>query len=177
MNIYLIGYRCSGKTTVGKILADRLCRQLVDMDREIETRTGKTIPQMVKENGWDKFREIERKVVSDIAGQTGLVVATGGGAVLDPQNVAAMKVSGLLVWLKVSVETVMARMMANQTPVPERPSLTDKSLPDEIRTTMEERHPIYQEAGDVDIDTENRDAASVCETILVHLAKKGIHRK
>jgi shikimate kinase len=174
MNIYLIGYRCSGKSTVGKLLADRLHRPFIDTDREIVLRTGKSIRQTVEENGWNRFREIERMVMAGIAARSGLVVASGGGVVLDPRNVAAMKASGRLVWLKVSPETVLMRMMSDRASEKDRPGLTDDPPADEIRTTMAIRRPLYQVSGDMTVDTENRRAAAVCEAVFSYLEEKGM---
>ena len=109
MNIVLTGYRCSGKTTVGKILAADLGRRFVDTDRVIENKTGSSIQDYVSVNGWEKFREIEKGIVSDIASEDNLIIATGGGVVTIPENMSNLGKNGWIVWLQVDPETIRNR--------------------------------------------------------------------
>ena len=90
MNIVLIGYRGTGKSTVGKVLAAKLGRTLVSTDKEIVRRTGRSIPEIVAEQGWEHFRNLESEVCTDLAGRDNLVIDTGGGAILRQQNVGAL---------------------------------------------------------------------------------------
>jgi len=94
MNIVLIGYRCSGKTTVGKLLARELKRELLDTDRLIEGKTGLPINLYVSQKGWGDFRAMEKEVVSDVASRDDLVIATGGGVVIDLENVKNLRGTG-----------------------------------------------------------------------------------
>ena len=93
MNIVLIGYRGTGKSTVGKVLAGRLGRTLVSTDAEIVRRAGQPIPEIVAKHGWEYFRDLESTVCQELATREGLVIDTGGGAILRPQNVESLKYS------------------------------------------------------------------------------------
>ena len=153
MNIVLIGYRGTGKSTLGKIVADRLHRQLISTDQEIVRRTGSSIPDIVAAHGWDYFRDLETAVCQDLAGRDNLVIDTGGGAILRQQNVDVFKRNGRLIWLTASVDTIAARIGGET----QRPSLTGtKSHVDEIRDVLSERVPKYQAAADLTIDTDGR---------------------
>ncbi len=110
MNIVLIGMRGSGKTTVGKILARKLGRELVEMDELITQKAGLAIPEIVEKYGWSKFRDIEEEITSEVAGRDNIVNATGGGVVTREKNIAKLKKNGVLVWLKASVDTLVKRI-------------------------------------------------------------------
>ena len=145
MNVVLIGYRGTGKSTVGKILAARLGLILVSTDAEIVKSAGQSIPEIVEQHGWEYFRDLEAKVCGQLAGRTGLVVDTGGGAILRPRNVEVLKETGRLFWLTASVETIAERIGQDA----QRPSLTGvKSFVDEIQEVLLERTPKYQAAAD-----------------------------
>jgi shikimate kinase len=166
MNIVLIGYRGTGKSTVGKVLADRLGRRVVSTDAEVVKGAGQTIPEIVAKHGWEYFRELESEVCRQLAGQDGLVIDTGGGAVLRPQNVDALTTTGTLFWLTASVPTIAARIGGDT----QRPSLTGaKSFTDEIEEVLRERTPVYQAAAHHVIATENRSIAQIAEDILARV--------
>src|SRR5437764_3449291 len=99
MNLVLIGYRGTGKSTVGKILAERLGRELVSTDAEIVRRARLPIPDIVRQFGWNHFRDLESEVCRDLAGKDELIIDTGGGVILRQQNVDSLKTNGVLVWL------------------------------------------------------------------------------
>jgi shikimate kinase len=166
MNIVLIGYRGTGKSTVGKVLADRLGCRVVSTDAEVVKGAGQTIPEIVAKHGWEYFRELESEVCRQLAGQDGLVIDTGGGAVLRPQNVDALTTTGTLFWLTASVPTIAARIGGDT----QRPSLTGaKSFTDEIEEVLRERTPVYQAAAHHVIATENRSIAQIAEDILARV--------
>jgi shikimate kinase len=159
MNIVLIGYRGTGKSTLGKAVAARLGRQLISTDQEIIRRTGSSISDIVAAHGWDYFRDLETAVCQDLAGRDNLVIDTGGGAILRQQNVDVFKRNGRLIWLTASVDTIAARIGGD----PKRPSLTGtKSHVEEIRDVLSERVPKYQAAADLTIAT---DARSIDELV------------
>ena len=171
MNLVLIGYRGTGKSTVGKVLAARLGRRIVSTDREIIRRAGSSIPEIVAAHGWDHFRDLESAVCEDLAGQDDLVIDTGGGAILRQQNVDGFKRNGRLFWLTASVETIAARIGGDS----QRPSLTGtKSHVDEIRDVLTERTPKYQAAADVTIATDGRSVDDLATRILEHFSS--LHR-
>ena len=166
MNIVLIGYRGTGKSSVGRILAERLGRELVSTDAEVVRRAGRPIPDIVKEQGWDRFRDLEAAVCRDLSGKDGLVIDTGGGAILRAENVAALKANGRLYWLTAAVPTITARIGGDT----QRPSLTGrKSFTEEVEEVLQERRPRYQAAADHVIETDGRPAAAVAEAILATL--------
>jgi len=166
MNVVLIGYRGAGKSTVGKIVAARLGRVLVSTDAEIVKLSGQTIPDIVEQHGWEYFRDLESKVCQELAGRKGLVIDTGGGAILRPRNVELLKETGRLFWLTASVSTITERIGHDT----QRPSLTGvKSFVDEIQDVLRERTPKYQAAGDYILETDGRSASEVADEILARL--------
>ena len=166
MNVVLIGYRGTGKSTVGKIVAARLGRELFSTDAEIVKSAEQTIPQIVEQHGWEYFRDLETKMCQDLAGKDGLVIDTGGGAILRPQNVEVLKRTGKLFWLTASVETIAKRVGSDT----QRPSLTGtKSFIEEIQDVLQERIPKYQAAADHLIETEGKSVTQVADEILTRL--------
>ncbi|MBX3320076.1 MAG: shikimate kinase [Nitrospira sp.] len=166
MNVVLIGYRGTGKSSVGKILAARLGRPLLSTDEEVVKFAGQTIPAIVEQHGWEYFRDLESKVCQELAGQNGLIIDTGGGAIVRSQNVDVLKQTGKLFWLTASVETIAKRIGSDT----QRPSLTGtKSFIDEIQDVLQDRLPKYQAAGDYVIETEGRSLSQVADEILTRL--------
>ncbi|MGH7232081.1 MAG: shikimate kinase [Nitrospiraceae bacterium] len=163
MTFVLIGYRGVGKSSVVKMLAARLTCPMISTDDEIVKRAQLSIPDIVKQFGWDHFRELESEVCRDVASRDGLVVDTGGGIILRPQNVEALKAHGILFWLTAEAETVRMRIGGDT----QRPSLTGtKSFTEEIEDVMRERRPKYQAAADHVIATDHRTLSDVVEAIL-----------
>jgi shikimate kinase len=112
-NLFLVGYRCTGKTSVGRTLADLLRRPFVDTDAIVAAEACRAIRDIVSQRGWDYFRDRERSVVRRVCRGKGQVVATGGGVVLDPSNVSAVRRSGWVVWLKCRPATIHRRMTSD----------------------------------------------------------------
>lgn len=167
MNIVLIGYRGTGKSTIGKVLAARLGRQLVSTDKEIVNRTGRSIPDIVAEHGWDYFRDLESEVCRELAGRDNLVIDTGGGAILRQHNVDVLKQNGKLFWLTASVDTIAKRIGKDN----QRPSLTGtKSFVEEIEEVLRERTPKYQAAADHIVSTDGRSIDELAKILLAALS-------
>ena len=163
MNIVLTGYRGTGKSTVGRLLAARLGRELVSTDAEIVRRAQRTIPEIVAQEGWQFFRNMECDVCREFASLDQLIIDTGGGAIVRAENVEALKKNGTVFWLTASVETIAKRIGSDK----QRPSLTGtNSFIDEIQDVLRERTPKYQAAADHRIATDNRSVNQVVETIL-----------
>ncbi|MEO8338503.1 MAG: shikimate kinase [Nitrospirota bacterium] len=163
MNIVLIGYRGTGKSAVGRRLAARLGRKLVSTDAEIVRRAQRTISEIVAQDGWEYFRDLESNICRELAGRDHLVIDTGGGAILRMQNVEALKKHGTVFWLTASVETITKRIGGDS----QRPSLTGaKSFVDEIQDVLRERTPKYQAAADHVIATDGRSIDQLVETVL-----------
>ncbi|MEA3279879.1 MAG: shikimate kinase [Thermodesulfobacteriota bacterium] len=169
MNIFLTGYRCSGKTSVGKALAMKLGWSFIDADEELVMKYSMTINDIVSRQGWDSFREKEKGILKKICGLDKHVVATGGGVILDSENVKNMKKSGVVVWLRVTPETVKKRILLDKTTGDFRPSLSSKGIVGEIEETILYRKPYYEEAMDFIVDTDTRSIDDVCITILEKL--------
>ncbi len=165
MNLVLIGYRGSGKTTVGKRLAARMGKEFVDTDDLLEKQHGALISDIVKFHGWDYFRAMEREIIEGISNQDHLVIAPGGGALLDPENILALKRNGFIIWLKADGHTIRKRMEKDCRTGDRRPSLTGKGIFDELEEVMAFRYPIYEKVSEAQIDTSALSPEEVVETI------------
>lgn len=166
--IFLIGYRGTGKSTVARLVAQRLGRESIDADKEIERRSGKTIAAMFADDGEPAFRDVEAAVVNDLA-RTRLVVSTGGGAVLREANRATMQDAGPIVWLTANVDTIAARIAGDAATARLRPNLTASGGRAEIEAVLAERTPIYQACATFVVDTEGKTPAAVADEILARL--------
>ena len=163
MNIVLIGYRGAGKSAVGRRLAARLGRKLVSTDAEIVKRAHRAIPEIVAQEGWEYFRDLESDICRELASRDQLVIYTGGGAILRTQNVEVLKKNGTVFWLEASVGTITKRIGGDT----QRPSLTGtKSFVDEVQDVLRERTPKYQAAADHVIATDERSIDQLVEAVL-----------
>jgi shikimate kinase len=154
MNIYLIGYRCTGKTTIGKILAERVHYDFLDMDQAIEQQTGSTISELVRtHDGWDYFRQVEKETLLNTRKIKDTVVSTGGGIVTDPENRIFLNKNGFTIWLDADMETILSRLHSDPSTWSSRPSLTDKNLIDETAELLNLRKPLYAKAAHLKIET------------------------
>jgi shikimate kinase len=166
--IFLIGYRGTGKTTVARLVAQRIARESIDADDEIERRAGKSIASIFADDGEQRFRDLESEVIADLA-RTGLVVAPGGGVVLRDANREVMQSAGPIVWLTASIDTVAARMATDAATPRRRPNLTVAGGREEIETVLAERTPIYQACATFVVDTEGKTPAAVADEIVAQL--------
>lgn len=149
-NIVLIGFMATGKTTVGRRLASRLGLAFVDTDLEVEKVVGRTVAEIFYRYGIIRFRSEEALVIKKLSAMEGLVIATGGGAVLDPENVKVLKQNGLLIRLTASPDIIYQRVKNKRT----RPLLDNaQNLPELIRRMMAEREEFYRRAADFSVDT------------------------
>jgi shikimate kinase len=169
MNVFLIGYRGSGKTTVAAALSERLRWPWVDADALLEQRAGKTIKQIFAESGEQAFRDMESAVVTVVAAGDGRIVALGGGAVLREQNRRLLSGRGKIVWLQVSPEVLAARIEADATTAERRPNLTGEGGLAEIRTLLAERTPLYAACADLTVNAETESPAEIAERIIGEL--------
>jgi len=166
MNIVLIGYRCSGKSTVGKELAARLQMAFVDTDDLIEEHQGIHIGEIVNLYGWDYFRAIEREVISEISSHDDFIIAAGGGAVLEPENVKALKRNGFIIWLKADRDVLLRRMDQDTQTITRRPSLTGKGVREELDEVLAYRQPFYERIAEIQLDTSILDVDKVVGRIV-----------
>lgn len=171
MNIILIGYRATGKTTVAKLLSEHLKWPWVDLDVEIEHRAGKTIAEIFAEEGEPAFRDRETEVVKDFCGRSGWIIAAGGGAPLRPENRQAMRQKSVVFWLTASPETIHQRMTTDPTTGARRPNLTARGGLEEIVELLARREPVYRETAHYVIDTENRSPQDVAQEVLRRLER------
>jgi len=163
MNSVLIGYRGTGKSEVGALLAKRLGRAYIGMDAAIVKRAGMSIPEIVEKHGWPHFRDLETAEARELAGQDNLVIDTGGGVIERPENIEVLQKNALIVWLKASAATIVARIEGGA----ERPALTaGKSFTEEVAEVLERRTPLYQSAANVEIDTDPLTPEQVAERIV-----------
>jgi len=169
MNLILIGYRATGKTTLAKLLAARLGWEWIDADVEIERRAGKSIARIFAEDGEPAFRDLEAEVIAELCGRERLVLAAGGGAPMREESRRAMRQSGKVVWLLAPPETILARMSADPTNPDRRPNLTDRGPLEEIIQLLARREPIYRESAHLTVDTEGSTPEQLVSEILNRL--------
>ncbi len=140
-NIYLIGPRASGKSTLGKILAERLSRPFVDLDDVFREARGESIATLVEREGWERFREIESEILEQTAAVPGQVVATGGGVILSEDNRKTLA-KGLTFYLQADPKRLAERLLADAKPE-QRPKLTEMGFVEEVAATLREREHLY----------------------------------
>ena len=153
MNIVLIGFRGTGKSTVGRLLAKRLERYFIDSDKYIEDSTGKTIKSIFEEDGEEGFRQIETDTIAELSKANNKVISAGGGVVLREGNVNNLKDNGFLILLEATPEIIHNRIAQDKNTTQQRPSLTDKEPLDEIKHLIEQREHAYKNAADYTINT------------------------
>jgi len=153
MNIVLIGFRGTGKSTVGRLLAKRLERDFIDSDKHIEGTTGKTIKSIFEDDGEEGFRKIEADVIAELSEEDNKIISAGGGAVLREENVRNLKDNGFLVLLEATPEIIHNRITQDEKTAQQRPSLTDKTALHEIIHLLVQRESSYKNAADYTINT------------------------
>ena len=164
MNIILIGYRGTGKSVVGELLALKLNREVISMDEEIVKKAGMSIPQFVEQNGWPKFRDLETEVAKELALRDKIIIDCGGGVIERPENIPALQTNGVVFWLQASVDVIVSRI-ADGT---ERPALTEgKTFTDEVEEVLDRRTPLYSAAAQHTINTDEMTPDQVADAILV----------
>lgn len=153
MNLVLIGYRGTGKSTIGELLADELNLRYVSLDHEIVVRAGMSIPEIVDQESWDYFRDLEEEVVGKFASRNGQLLDTGGGVVTREKNIARLRKHGVLVLLESTVEDILLRIGGDH----ERPSLTGiESFTEEVEQVLSSRKELYESAADFTVDTSEK---------------------
>lgn len=166
MNIVLIGYRCCGKTHVGRMLAGDLGMTFLDTDRLVEEKTGMAIPAYVSLKGWRSFRRMERRVVQEIANRDNSVIATGGGVVTAPENMTALKKNGWLIWLAADPAVIRTRMALAIERGEDRPPLSGVDPLEEIDSILKVRMPLYERSSDFRVQTDGQSPEAVVQAIL-----------
>lgn len=164
-NIFLVGLMGAGKTTVGRALAKRLNKQFIDSDHEIEARTGASIPLIFEIEGEASFRQREAEVIRDLTAQQDIVLATGGGAVLNAESRAYLKSRGTVIYLRASVNSILQRTSHDKN----RPLLQTADPRKTIEDLSRTREPFYNEVADIVIDTGRPNVQFLMQSILTQL--------
>ncbi len=165
-NIFLVGLMGAGKTTIGRQLARRLGKRFVDSDHEIEARTGASIPWIFEIEGEASFRRREADMIRELSGQEGIVLATGGGAVLNPASRELLAARGTVVYLRASIGSIMQRTAHDRN----RPLLQTADPRRKLEELMAQRDPLYRAVADLVIDTGRPNVQSMVQTILDQIA-------
>ena len=168
--ILLIGFRATGKSTVGRLLSRTLGWPFLDMDEELQRRLGATIDEVVRNRGWRFFREQERALLSEINKmEGGMVVATGGGAVLHEDLFSALRQDSIVVWLRANPDTVKKRLLKDTKTKELRPALTDTGDPAlEVNRVLSERAPLYERVSTMVVDVDILTPEEVSYKVLSH---------
>ncbi len=155
----------AGKTTIGRALAKKLNKQFIDSDHEIEARTGASVSLIFEIEGEDSFRQREADVIRDLTGQENIVLATGGGAILRPENREYLKARGTVIYLRAGVSSILQRTSHDKS----RPLLRTANPREKLEELMHAREPYYREVADLIVETGRPNIQSLVQTILVQL--------
>lgn len=167
--IFLIGYRGSGKSAVAPELASKLGYDWVDADDEIDHLAGKSIAAIFAEEGEAAFRDLECRVVTDLASRRRTVIALGGGAVLREENRLAIRSAGPVVWLTAAVDTIVQRLAADAATSERRPNLTAVGGRAEVVAVLAARTPLYRACATFVVDTEGKSIPRIVDEIVAQL--------
>ena len=165
MNIALIGFRGTGKTTLSRMLANKMDKKVISTDEEIKKRTKTSIDIFVKKEGWDRFRDIESEVIEYICDFDECIFDTGGGVVVRNENIINLKKNGLIVLLTADAKTITERLKKGSG----RPALTKGNYIDEVNDVMRKREENYKKAADYIIDTSEISPEDACDLIMHYI--------
>ena len=168
-NLYLIGYRGVGKSTLAPLLAGKCGWSVVEMDDLIQAKEKATIAEIFADQGEAGFRDLETRMLREVAGQTNQVISTGGGIVLREDNRYLMRASGTVVWLQASADVIYQRLTNNTKQGSQRPALTTLPLQEEITKLVNERSVLYAATSHFSVDTESHKLNEVVGIILNQL--------
>ncbi|MCF7873285.1 MAG: shikimate kinase [Candidatus Omnitrophica bacterium] len=160
-NIYLVGFMGTGKTAVGRVLADKLSRRFVEMDQLIEKQENKEIKDIFAENGQEYFRKLENQLLKKLSSQSNLVVSCGGGVVCNQDNLDILQNTGYVFSLSASPNSIFERIKGSN----HRPLLNGANPLEKIKELLEIRKLFYKKAG-IKIDTDNLSVEDVADYIL-----------
>ncbi|MDQ7780586.1 MAG: shikimate kinase, partial [Planctomycetota bacterium] len=166
MNLVLIGYRCAGKSTVGRELARRLAMDFVDTDKLIEARHGLGVADIWRRLGESVFRELESDMITEVSRMDNTVISAGGGAVVRYKNLRNLRRTGRLVWLQADVDSILERLEHDAETVMRRPRFANCTLRAEVEQMLACRRSYYRCAADMLVDTSGRTPASVLGDLL-----------
>jgi shikimate kinase len=169
-NVYLLGMMAVGKSTVGPLLAENLGRTFVDLDVLIEQHSGQTIAQLFTASGESGFRRLESQVLREVTAQQNRVVALGGGSVLNSENRRLLRATGINIYLKASLPTLVARLQGKA----QRPLLSadqaESRIDQKLRRLLAERKPLYESLCDITVNADRSSPGEVVRNIMERLA-------
>lgn len=168
--ILLTGYRATGKSSVGLLLAQKLDWEFVDTDRDIEKNQDCPIRQIVSQRGWKFFRELEQKLLQEYLSRDQVVIASGGGAILHQKTWQQLKKNAVIIWLTADPQTICNRLAGDGSTAGQRPSLSGQDIYTEVQAVLAERTPLYRAGSHVAIDT-SISVPKIVEKILLFVKK------
>jgi shikimate kinase len=171
MNIVLIGYRGTGKSTIARIMSQKLNKKLYVLDALITYSAGMSIQKIVAKGGWARFREMETFQIKHVANKAeNAIIDCGGGVVLNPDNISCLKENGKVILLSAPIEIILKRIR----PDSNRPTLkAGLSFEDEQKQVLEEREPLYQKAADLVFETSSGSAEEKADQIIQTITENG----
>jgi shikimate kinase len=169
----LVGLRGTGKSTVGRILAERLGRPFADADVELARRAGRSIRAIFDELGEPAFRDLEEETLAELTMGSPLVLATGGGVVLRESNRERLRRFGVVVWLTAEPSVLAERLRSNPRGLADRPALTPAGTIAELADVLEARAPLYRQVADLVVETGGRTTREVADAVLDAWARPG----
>jgi shikimate kinase len=173
-NVVLVGFRCAGKSTLGRMIAERLHRDFIDCDEYIEGKTHLSIREIFDIAGEGHFRKLEGDAIAEITRQDNRVIATGGGAALRYRNIRNLKRKGIIIFLEVQPDTAFERLAGDPCSTSRRPALTANTDPlKEIKEQVEYRRPYYRDAADHVVKTDGREPKDIVTEIMKYLKERG----
>ena len=167
-NIALVGFMGTGKTDVGRLLAEKLGKDFIEVDELIEQRAGKTIPEIFQQDGEIAFRELEIEATREAAEKKNAVIACGGGVVLNQINIGRLREHSVIVYLTASSETILQRTSSD---TDERPLLVAEDKTSRVEKLLNFRRPFYERAADITVSTSELDVAGVAGQIISELSE------
>jgi len=171
-SLALIGFMGTGKTAVAKALARRLNKEFIELDSLIEKKAGKSIPAIFQQDGEAAFRSLETEVTGQVAGRKNVVIAGGGGIILNKINIEYLKKECVIVYLTASPEVILKRTAGVKN---KRPLLEVADKAQRIQELLKQRQPLYEQAADIKIDTSGLDINSVAKQVISELKNESFH--
>lgn len=175
MNLYLIGYRGSGKSTVGRQVAERLEWPYLDTDREIEDLASQSIRRIFEQDGEPVFREWERTVIQAVAMRNRAVISLGGGAIMDPANCQTLNATGWTVWLKAPAALLYSRIQHDPQSSETRPRLSQDDGLAEVENILQQRRDLYAACADYTVEIHELPPHEIAERIVNQWRSVDIH--
>lgn len=160
--IVIIGFRATGKSTIGKMLAEQLDWTYISTDKLVEDRANKSIADIVKDSGWEKFRDMEHKVILSASELTETVIDCGGGVVEDHSNMNYLKSESLIIWIDAKINDILNRISEDRHV---RPLLTQDDMESDIKINYKDRQPLYEKYGDFCFSSSESSPEEICRLI------------